>query len=526
MAKEWFCKISGKQFGPFTAEEVRKLATQGKLKPDHHVKQGTEGLWIKAEALADLFSENDSPWSATEPLPAATEPPRRTQPPLPEARRRDAEAAKTPKTGLPPKQERASHTQSVDEDPLAAIAASELVIPHIGEHGAGRRHHKKADSSLLFVIVPVSVFVLIVAGIFIVTTWNRAPEDTVKPLAEMLREKSQEPKTADTDPAFASSKDGAGSTTASASSSPENSSEPRPEDGKWYDTSKEAAWCGGATVKLLSAEVASPKVISASGKEVYAKEAMLLLTLEVRNNSKDHELEYNSWSVGGPTMNTVKLVDNRSRPYVPKFKSAFPGYMLDKQLTQATIDADAAIEDVLAFQSPRIDASLKYLRLQLPAGAFGEKGYVRLEIPVSMIVVQGKETQSPAGEPAGPGTPSRPPKGNPKSDFGIEGGIEGPTDAPSPSDGANPVPPRPETAPWQPNAEAGPGPAGADAGGAEQTGTAIGGIDELKVDDSDLIRKKAEREVHEKAAAAEEAKKGPKKKKPSTNPAEELFKKY
>lgn len=54
---DWFCKIDGKTYGPYPGEQLRRLADEGRLLPEDYVRAGTDGAWLPAEEMRDLFPE-------------------------------------------------------------------------------------------------------------------------------------------------------------------------------------------------------------------------------------------------------------------------------------------------------------------------------------------------------------------------------------------------------------------------------------------------------------------------------------
>src|SRR5262245_36851178 len=51
----WFCKIGGKQYGPYAEEDLRRLVGEGRLLPDDQLRDGREGAWFPADEMRDLF---------------------------------------------------------------------------------------------------------------------------------------------------------------------------------------------------------------------------------------------------------------------------------------------------------------------------------------------------------------------------------------------------------------------------------------------------------------------------------------
>jgi hypothetical protein len=95
MANEWYVRIGNTERGPVAPEQLRDLATQGKIKPEMLVKIGPSGPWFPASRVKGLFAAPSSASSGTAPSP-----PRRPTPqPQPE-RQPEAEAA--PQPAAPP----------------------------------------------------------------------------------------------------------------------------------------------------------------------------------------------------------------------------------------------------------------------------------------------------------------------------------------------------------------------------------------------------------------------------------------
>lgn|SRR5262245_55046962 len=51
----WFCKIGGKQYGPYAEQDLRRLADEGRLLPDDQLRDGRDGAWFPAEQMRELF---------------------------------------------------------------------------------------------------------------------------------------------------------------------------------------------------------------------------------------------------------------------------------------------------------------------------------------------------------------------------------------------------------------------------------------------------------------------------------------
>jgi hypothetical protein len=79
MAIQWFVQHGGKQYGPLTSANLKKLADEGKIVPTTSVRSGIEGAWVPASRVQGLF--------ATAPAPAAAKPASPTAKPAPALRK-------------------------------------------------------------------------------------------------------------------------------------------------------------------------------------------------------------------------------------------------------------------------------------------------------------------------------------------------------------------------------------------------------------------------------------------------------
>lgn len=86
MAIQWFVQHGGKQYGPLTSSNLKKLADEGKISPATQVRSGTEGAWVPASRVQGLFSSTPAPatgaGAATAPRTAAPQPTKVASPPV------------------------------------------------------------------------------------------------------------------------------------------------------------------------------------------------------------------------------------------------------------------------------------------------------------------------------------------------------------------------------------------------------------------------------------------------------------
>ena len=79
----WQCKIAGKEYGPFTADQLKQLATESRLAVTDLVKRTTDSQWSPASKVKGLFPETVLTLEITPELPPVQRPPQLQPPPLP-----------------------------------------------------------------------------------------------------------------------------------------------------------------------------------------------------------------------------------------------------------------------------------------------------------------------------------------------------------------------------------------------------------------------------------------------------------
>jgi len=77
MAEDWFYHNSGQIFGPMSAKELRRHALAGKVTRGDHVRIGSEGSWVPATKVKNLFDppSNPTPMTAPASIPMVPPPP-------------------------------------------------------------------------------------------------------------------------------------------------------------------------------------------------------------------------------------------------------------------------------------------------------------------------------------------------------------------------------------------------------------------------------------------------------------------
>lgn len=471
MVAEWYLKVAGKELGPLTAQQLKRMAGKGQLSPDDPVRQGSDGPWVSAARVKGLLPGAGSPaaQSNSNGMPVAKpleEPPRK-----PKTRSRAgakpaatpvakplaepvASPAPTPPVAAPP---RAAPTAV---PPTAAPPANQFSIDTgapspaavaSGRGGPGAANPRKKRKTHTVVVVGLAVLLvgLGVAGAAMILSKTGIDEPAQDPdavasqpatetgpaneaepeefdalggLEEGLAELIGEPKTPGPKPERP---------VEAAADTPADTT---PDESEWSDASTASVTRGDVTVKITAAETGRPRLVRAgSGLKARPKEDYLSIKLQLLSENATKKLDYTSWSVRIPAAPPVRLVDNFGNEYALKSFTSH-GMEVEGQVSggKGSIYPGKPTDDVLVFEPPIEKA--RFLRLELPAAAFGEQGTLRFEIPMTMVVAMAEAGEAseagepPSGDPVEPGTrprtsddePLPPGRGVPAIDRGID----------------------------------------------------------------------------------------------------------
>jgi len=382
MASEWFCEISGRQLGPLSSQQLRAMAEQGRLMPEHRVRQGAEGPWVPAARVKGLFQGDATP---APPRPVKPVDPSAASPSeTPKARPTTSKAVRVAKTPpSPPPPPPAATTEPSGQPPGISPGHEEFSIVTeagtpwervAGRGGAGPSGRKKP-------LLMAGLLVLLVLGL------------SAAGIAVYLGNRPDE---------------------AAAVAEPEPSADAlpaSPEEKNWVDASDSAIQCGEVRVSILEAKQGYPRFASRLPAPD-ALEEYLLLTVKLENLAESKKLEYESWGSRSSLIRRVRLTDNVRNTYRSK---SFGRAELEGQVGAASIYPGETVEDLLVFERPVETA--EYLQLELPAAAFGQPGALYFTIPREMIKVTEEEP-----EPSLPAMNGD--TGGPIDDGAIERGIE------------------------------------------------------------------------------------------------------
>jgi hypothetical protein len=107
----------------------------------------------------------------------------------------------------------------------------------------------------------------------------------------------------------------------------------------------------------------------------------LVLYLRVSNMAADRVVRFAGWGLTGTQAEAITVVDDQGRPYAAR--TFEPGWAVLGRAGPVVLAGGKWVNEVLVFAPPWPD--VVFLRLTLPASAFGGTGWLRLEVPRKMI---------------------------------------------------------------------------------------------------------------------------------------------
>jgi hypothetical protein len=444
MMDEWFVEIAGREIGPLSAQQLRNMAAQGRLLPSDRVRHTATGNWIPADHVKGLMA---APEDAVPAALGAGDP---SPPPPPVQNLPRAKVLPQPAGGPPPvpvtRPPEIAATARVPAEPSGKPARA-----HVGEITASlaraRRNRRRqmliSASTVLAAVGVIALYVYWAAGGF-----DNPPAPS--PTDQAPEAKDREPAVGPVSAGKAKEDEAGG---VAAKSSPKEKSEPgqvgapatklvsekpapKPEikeepeeddhedESKWIDASSTApAIFDKIQVKVWSAAWEGPVPGKQEGNT-------LVIALRVENTGVAFPVMFAGWSPEARQQGVI-LTDNRRKTIPPR--PADPANTIENMLP-IKINPGKSAKDVLIFEAP--SPKVKYVRLQLSAGAFGKEGTARFRIPVAMIEGTPPPLEPPKPKAAEKKPPAKPaeklktpagrePTSNPKDDFGID-----PNDAP------------------------------------------------------------------------------------------------
>jgi hypothetical protein len=404
MAAEWFCIISGEAVGPLSSQQLRAMVRQGKLKAEHPIRQGTAGPWVPAGRVKGLFpSDHASPviadstdFPAAKPgSGAAGTPAPRARPAAPRAVRPlhlpvAQPAPEPPPPAAPPAPRRPPSGPAAKPAAAAGSGLGRFAIDADADTpaaritgrrsgvGLGRRKSGRKNAAVVASLALLVVALGIVAAVLAFSSGGfggRAGPSA----ANAPNGGDENAPTGD----HAAGNPGQSGHDASASRSDGPATDPAANH--WVDATDSAIRRASVKVRILSAETGYP----AFARALESPEPLrrwLLIAVELQNLDPGKGLKYSRF--GGRASPGVRLTDNLGNTYRRKTFGRPAGR---GQLGSVVVRAGEPVEDLLVFDPPA--ESVDYLRLELPAAAFGGQGTLNFQIPNDMIAAADKKPE-------------------------------------------------------------------------------------------------------------------------------------
>jgi hypothetical protein len=159
-------------------------------------------------------------------------------------------------------------------------------------------------------------------------------------------------------------------------------------DDAWVNASDNAMQTNGLRVQVVSVRVGNAELKDQQKKKVASPEKYLLIQVRASyHGGALQHLFYDPWAdfPGAPSKHPPTLTDAAQRAYAQITFDASRTVVgrVDRGANQGFLAPGEMLDEILVF--PAAAAQPEYLRLLLPAGAFGVPGEVRLQIPRHMI---------------------------------------------------------------------------------------------------------------------------------------------
>jgi hypothetical protein len=148
----------------------------------------------------------------------------------------------------------------------------------------------------------------------------------------------------------------------------------------WPDAMHKAVQKGGVRIRVVRVSTQAVPIEDRAGGRRLAERG-LMLYVRVSNMAPDRLVRFAGWGLNGTESEAITVVDDRGRPC--SARTFEPGWAVLGRAPPTVLAAGKWVDDVLVFASPSPDVA--FLRLSLPASAFGGTGQLRLEIPREMI---------------------------------------------------------------------------------------------------------------------------------------------
>jgi len=151
----------------------------------------------------------------------------------------------------------------------------------------------------------------------------------------------------------------------------------------WVDAAANAVSRDDVRVQVVSARIGRVDLNNRSGTSLSPDKYLVIRLRSSYEGVLFQETPYDPWAdrAGSPSKRQPTLTDNRDRKYNQKTFDA--GWKVVGRADTDALTPGHQVKEVLVFPVPPAD--VEYLRLTLPASAFGLSGEFRFRIPRGMI---------------------------------------------------------------------------------------------------------------------------------------------
>ena len=156
---------------------------------------------------------------------------------------------------------------------------------------------------------------------------------------------------------------------------------PEGKEAAWTDASKGPVQHGDVRVELAAVTVRNIKLKDPLGEESVPATKYLTISIHLVNMNATHKIDFLGWSaMESPA---AVLQDDSGKRYQRLCRGP-GGEILGQARTAISLDPGKPLEDLLVFEPPMNE--IRFLRLDLPATAFGDTGSLRFQIPKELIL--------------------------------------------------------------------------------------------------------------------------------------------
>jgi hypothetical protein len=393
VANEWYVQHGGKQYGPLTSANLKKLATDGKIVPATSVRLGSDGAWVPASRVQGLFAAAP---------PVAPPPP----PPManPLARMPVGRVAPSPQAVAVDGGAMAAKIVGAVALILGILALATFWLPTAMPAGGGAMGWTGIVVGGLGLLLAIGGLVLAAmhrgSGLYLnIAAGGSSVVGLVLTvvLGSMFGLFGSPPKQVAVIPKPLPPVQAAPLPHAP----PPRQPEPEPQ---WTDASQSSIQQGNVKASIVSAKVENVRLESGDLSRLAKQKSqpMLKIVVTIENTAKDKIIEVPLWHGGGGDLPaglgdlvggelgkavtsasaSATLTDNFGNPYKQTPTMMLFGNTVTVGKDNAVRPGKSAAGD-LVFPPP-LD-TIEYLRLELSPGGFGGDEPLRFQIPKAMI---------------------------------------------------------------------------------------------------------------------------------------------